>query len=149
MPPPDLADRLTALEQRSDADRLRQADTEVRVSDLERILPALIRAVEAQRVQLEDDVDPRTERAARVAGMEWSLAAAIGGPVINMNLALAVRMVISGESTPPAGYERLVAEIRSNYGCTPCVRTIWNHLQRHRRRLETSETTPFQRRARW
>jgi hypothetical protein len=148
MPESDHADRLAALEQRSDADRLCHAHLELQVSKLDRAMSALIRAVQTQREQREDDVDPRTERAARVAALEWSLAAAIGGTV-DMNLALAVQMVISGESAPPAGYERLVVELRSTYARPPCVRTIWNHLQRHRRRLETSEPTSFHWPGRW
>lgn len=141
MPTPDHGARIDAI-------IMRLAHTELLVSKLESIVSALVDVVQAQREQHENDVDPRTERAARVAALEWGLAAAIGGPV-TWNLALAVQMVISGESPTPAGYERLVAEIRRNYGRPPCVRTVWNHLQGHRRRLETSEPSPFQWRARW
>jgi len=101
---------------------------ELDISEIQSQHAALARTVQINQTKHNVAIaDPRKVRAARAHQLLCQLADAIGPTT--WNTALAVRMALTGEDAPPAGYERTVAALKDLYAKAPAQNTIWKALR--------------------
>lgn len=116
---------------------LRRLDRfELDLADIRAQLGALVRLAHLDRAQRTlERTDPRTVRTARAHRLLCELADGIGPTT--WSTAWAVRLVLTGEDPPPAGFGRIAAMLRDHYsGRAPAQGTIWRAMRDRQTWLE-------------